>query len=482
MKTSRARWPLFALAVLLAVGRAECGEPIPIEPEARVIEEVIGRELPLIRPPGVRPPSVRPPAVRPPTVRPPAVRSPTVELPPTVRPGRLPGVEVQGTVGGVRPPAVGVPLRGGAHVEPTARPLALDAFPLRKPTAERVPAGDLRRLAVGLEEFRAPGLQRDAGALRRLADNHLGIPNLAPDLEQTLSLVRAHTQALEDLTRLQAALARGESQRLPNVDLSQWPLGLERRTRGLTSLARLRETISGRWQAAPDVDLLERQLADLLDLTGDARLTTSTQRCLAYKARLEGYPEAAEKLLPPGHSAAEDRLRLRDLKVVPRSEGSAGPRAARLAAAPDDVGAGPVGPRPLTPVPDAGGVRPATAERPRAGLPPLDDDLAAPERHAQKDLTEETEREIDRQWHALHPLLHRLHEYGQLAHGLSRRQPSPQGEKQADEPPTAMVARLLRRELTPAERVLVSAMHRQGKKPDEVAAILRALETPAAKP
>ena len=34
MKTSRARWPLFALAVLLAVGRAECGEPIPIEPVA----------------------------------------------------------------------------------------------------------------------------------------------------------------------------------------------------------------------------------------------------------------------------------------------------------------------------------------------------------------------------------------------------------------------------------------------------------------
>jgi hypothetical protein len=120
---------------------------------------------------------------------------------------------------------------------------------------------------------------------------------------------------------------------------------------------------------------------------------------------------------------------------------------------------------------DGGGVRPGVKEPAGPGLPPLGKGKASP-----KTSSRDVKEEIGELIHTHNPLmdahLHTLHHFSRQAQESAQDQGK---EKQKEQPRTA-VKKLLGRDLTPAERILVTQMHRRGKKPAEMADILSKLK------
>jgi hypothetical protein len=88
-----------------------------------------------------------------------------------------------------------------------------------------------------------------------------------------------------------------------------------------------------------------------------------------------------------------------------------------------------------------------------------------------RDLNEEIREQVQAQHGSMDLLLHMLHH-------LSQRASEPDQDKSRPKPaerPGDAVKKLLGRELTLAEQILVAQMHRRGKKPAAMAAILRRL-------
>jgi hypothetical protein len=205
---------------------------------------------------------------------------------------------------------------------------------------------------------------------------------------------------------------------------------------------------------APDVPALEGQLDDLLTATGDKDLVGDVKEYLGLVAKRHGHPEEASKLLPPGREEKDPRALLRDLKK--RLEAKY-PETPGNGAAPPEVG----------PVPQPGveGVKASVGEKPREGLPPLDEEADTLERDCRERLTVGLRQHADRPLPSLYLSLDRLR---RQAHDGE----APEKDDAACE---EEVARLLDRKLEPSERALVGVMRRQGKDPDEMADVLRRL-------
>jgi hypothetical protein len=271
-----------------------------------------------------------------------------------------------------------------------------------------------------LEQIRTSGAKRDWSRVDKLTGQELRRPGGTPALN-------------DDLKAIQAVARRSHAveQLLPALTV----------------------------ETAPDVGVLERQLADLQTATGDKDLVRDVKEFLGVDALLHGHPEEAKKLLPPGWEKEDPRNLLRDMKKRLESkypstpgEGTAPPK---------------VGP---VPQPNNEGVRPSVKEKPGEGLPPLEEEVNTDERVCRERLT------VGLRQYAAVPL-------PSLYLALDRLRRHARDEADEEEAGReAEVARLLGRGLEPSERVLVGVMHRQGKKPDEMADVLRRLVTDNAKP
>jgi hypothetical protein len=272
-------------------------------------------------------------------------------------------------------------------------------------------------------------MKRDWSQVRKLAQTEISVKDLPADLRTSLKKVDLEAGRLQRLEELQNALDKP-------------------------------------WAKAPDVDVLQDQLATLLEASGDPVLTTQAQRYLAYKAACEGYLDVAQQLLPLG-PAADTAPQLRDLKSIAGGDKKEG---ARILGELDAGKHGPAAPdHLLTPEADPGGFRPRPKEPAGSGLPPLGGKKATEK--PLRSLKGEISERIKDNSRLLHEHLHVIHDYGQAARDL----PKEKNDEKQEEQPDEAVAKCLGRDLTPAERILVGQMHRRGKKPAEMAGILRQL-------
>jgi hypothetical protein len=241
---------------------------------------------------------------------------------------------------------------------------------------------------------------------------------------------------------------------------------VELQAKHLSNLEEVQTLIGARWQKPPKVEDVERHLAGLLEATGDARLVTRVQRNLAFKAAWEGHADVAQKLLPAGAPDEDALTVLRDLKTVILGEGNAGVRP------PGGGMHGPPAPEmPLPPEGNPEGVRLPPRESVRAGLPEAEEETSSTKR-SYRTMNQEIREHVALYRHELHLHLHTLHRYSQQAHDVGQEQ-----DEKNQESPEAAAAKLLARELTASERILVRQMHQHGKRPEEMANILRQLQS-----
>jgi hypothetical protein len=397
---------------------------------------------PIIRPPvepiPIRPIPVEPIPVRPVPVEPPVgVRSvpglhPPESLPlgPMERP-LVPGGSVPGrglnVPKGVRalPGERALVLRGQAPVHS----LRLDPEAVTVETARSLEgiqdAAQWRNLDGGLEQLQRLAIGRAWGDLATRAVSAGAATGVAPEMRGSMEAVGARARQL----------------------LSRDELGI---------------ALDKHWGGPPEVATLEQNVADLLDVTANGELATHVQRQLAFKAALEGHPEAAQKLLPPGRLRLTDEAVLRDLKAVVLGEGTADLGAAW--SGPPGGGAAPG----VNPEGPAGSYRPSPGESSKAGLPPLDEPAEPADRQFSRE-----EQGLRLRLDFLHACIHEARRRAEEKETRSDERDRPTGQP-VDAGPE--VARLLGRELTVAERILVRQMERQGKKTEEMAGILRALD------
>jgi hypothetical protein len=149
----------------------------------------------------------------------------------------------------------------------------------------------------------------------------------------------------------------------------------------LRGLAELNEAAATRWTKAPDVRALKDTLARvervaLEGLDVDPNLAKQLATDLAVKALIEGHAPEFFKLLPGEVPADHAARALRDLKALALGEGKV--EGWPAAKAVGEAGAGPAGPRPppglepLIPEGNRAGWRPPTSEKGTAGLPSLE--------------------------------------------------------------------------------------------------------------
>jgi hypothetical protein len=256
--------------------------------------------------------------------------------------------------------------------------------------------------------------------------------------------LQTRARVLSDLTKLQNALEALAPLAVSGADVGTLPAPLREKIDGLRSLEELQSFLAKGWRAPPEADALPKHLVNILKATNDAARVTRWQQELAARASQEGHPEVAKKL--------------RDMKLA-AAEGEAMNR-----------------PFPgLVPEGPAQSVKPGIKEPVGAGLPPLEEDVAATAQRVRTQISN-TVGEIRVKYAspaAWHPVQSR-----QLAAGV--REPARHKDDRAEDEPERAVAGILGRSLTPAERSLVSAMSARGKKPADIATVLRGLELPAA--
>jgi hypothetical protein len=161
-------------------------------------------------------------------------------------------------------------------------------------------------------------------------------------------------------------------------------------------------------------------------------------------------------LAKPGESAPDAKKLLRDLKAL-------GSGAAEPPHAPSVLGPLPV------PEAPAAGFRPGVRESLHADLREMEE-LAAAEKAARQRVLSDLEDRAQNHWHHLHLGLHQVQECIRAAQGRPDRT-----DDGAEDARTAEVTKLLGREPTPAERLLIGRL-RETKTAEETATILRGVD------
>jgi hypothetical protein len=244
----------------------------------------------------------------------------------------------------------------------------------------------------------------------------------------------------------------------PDAGLPGEVAALDRQARCLRSLGALRDMVHQPWDEAPTAANLKQHLEQLGEAADVAGLSADLRLYLAERAQLEGRPELARQLL--GGEPTPDAARMmRDLKVL----GAAAPARPPGTRRPDSV----LGLVPL-PEPEPMGFRPAVREALKDGLPVLEE-LAAAEKQARAAVLERIEQKAEVHWSHLHIHLYRLH----LLNGVTDRHD--RDSRDADRKAQTAVAARLKRDLKPADCILVRQLLRQGKDTDEAVRILNEL-------
>jgi hypothetical protein len=210
----------------------------------------------------------------------------------------------------------------------------------------------------------------------------------------------------------------------------------------------------------PSLTTLNRHLTTLAEATGDVRLARRCRQYLAFEAELKGQTDLARQLV--GTDAlvvGSSRARLRDLKVSILGEANAGEAAAKSGRTAHGPGPIPEGP--------AEGLRPKVKEATKADLPPLKEEMAAADKQFRARLKEDLGKQKEMRQHYLQENAHLLHA---LTH-RSKEDDEWRKKMESEEAP-ATVARLVGRDLTATERLLVPKMLARGKRPAEIAQFL----------
>jgi hypothetical protein len=318
------------------------------------------------------------------------------------------------------------------------RPI-LPGLPARPPIFRAAPpaeeAGALKRVSPHLEEIGQLGRNQEWDKLSQPVQEALRTPNLPPELQETLGGVDRQASRMQSIEELETVLGTGK------VDPAR-------------------------------VDSLKKNLAHLREATGDHELARSVENYLALKAELAGCPKVARKLLPAGQREVDAARRFRDLKTSLLGEGQARPAHPEAA----DWWS-----QHLIPEPKAGGPRVWVKESALKDLPSLKKELQAADKVLRARLKTRIKAKATAPRYYLGQNLARLQHYSRLGK-KGQEDEKKKVRAQWREQPAAAVARLLGRPLTPAEKVLVPRMLRQGEQSAGIARIFRELDRAAAKP
>jgi hypothetical protein len=257
-------------------------------------------------------------------------------------------------------------------------------------------------------------------------------------------------------------------------------------SRKLRDLEAVSAVLEHPWPKAPDVDKLQDQMTSLLASTDNHELAGIVQEQLASKAEREGFLDISQQLRP-----------IRDLKTPYRGVGGHGPAGEQTSSAtgPGTASSGHAPSRPFPEAP-ATGLRPPLKERPTEGLPPPGSQSGAGQEDssgaAKARLGEEIIRTLE-DWDVLRHILdlHLRRERRKETEKEKQKPESSAGAEQTSDTASERetrdnsardqlereAAKHLRRPLKPVERLLVQSMQRHDKTVEEMAGILRQLES-----
>jgi hypothetical protein len=210
-----------------------------------------------------------------------------------------------------------------------------------------------------------------------------------------------------------------------------------------------------------DMPAVQSRLSELGAATKDEGLVRDVKEFLDVEELRYGRAEEAQKLLPAGREKEDPRVLLRDMKKRFEAKYPEGPG--------ERVEPPKVGP---VPQPEGDGVKALPKEKAGGGLPSLEEQANTAERVCRERLTAELRRHSNLPPASLNLLL------DQLRRPAQDRKAREEGDAACEEE----VSRLLGRQLEPSERVLVRVMRGQGKRPAEMADVLRPLGPAIAKP
>jgi hypothetical protein len=334
----------------------------------------------------------------------------------------------------------------GARIRPTLPEAVLP------PPAGAEPQSVLERVAGRLEEVQQLGTHGEWGRLSGPAGEVLRTPGLPQGLRQPMAELQRTARQLELLTRLQAALESPRALDLAGVDPSSLPEPVQNVLRGLRGVEDLRAALAQPWRQAPDVNALNRDLADVFAVTENGPQVSRWREALAQRATQARHAEAA--------------TRLRDLK------------AAACPGVPGGEAGGTDAPRPgpglQQPESPAAGVRAPVRGSVGEGL---EEDVAGTAKRLRTQAREKVSEQAAAGREQAQSYLHSIHHFSEAARRHSRQEDS----KSDKDGPEAQVARALGRPLTAGERILVGRLCAQGRTPAEVAGILRGLDRSAAR-
>lgn len=288
--------------------------------------------------------------------------------------------------------------------------------------------------------------------------------NLPPKLRESLNAVQTTGPRVERLNRLQEPLAAGKRVVLGREDVNVLPPPLKQGFEELAHLEHLEAGLTTKWSGQPDLAEIEQGLSQLAFVRKDPNPVRKVRVALVLKAADEGHEDVARRLLPADLQTEDFPAVLRDLKAASAAAKSA-PTATSQPALPAE---------PLLIPEGTAGTRPAVKERVAAGLPPLEE-VTTVTQQTRRRLLDRVAAELETQSHHFHLHLHCIHDFSQQAQTAAR-EDQPLAEP-SNEKPEAAVARLLGRSITPTERILISGMLARGKKPAEIAAELRTLDS-----
>jgi hypothetical protein len=314
-----------------------------------------------------------------------------------------------------------------------------------------------KNLADNLEALDRLGSGKEWAKLANSSDAVLRTAGLPPPLREPVTSLQQKAHLLEKLLLLDTALKAGRTPHMAGMEVGNLPEEVRCLWDGLLGMEPLQSAVDQMSQHALDVELLNRSLAKVLGATEDAVLVTRWQKALAREALGAGHAEAAKQLLPPGSKLRDFR------KVTDDTE--------RLAAA-ASVGREPSLKAGLVPEGPSESFRPSVKESVAEGLPALKEEMASTVTRLRARMRETVGEQVQSHSHSIYLHLHQIHLIGDK---LIKRAGQEDEERKKEEPQAA-VSHTLGRQLTPSERILVARMHSRGKKPADIATVLRSLE------
>jgi hypothetical protein len=340
------------------------------------------------------------------------------------------------------PPRFNAPRAGWPHGEmphfPAPRPLLhpLLVRPRIPHAAAQVEeAAALASVRPHLEEIGQLGRNQQWGKLNQPVQEALRTPKLPAELQETLGAVDRQASRMQSIEELQTVISTGK------LDPAR-------------------------------VDALKKNVAVLLEATGDPELVRSVQNYLSLNAELAGYRDMARNLLPGGSREGDAFARLRDLKQSLLGEGKVRPVNPKTA---DGRG--------RQPLPEAGpqGPRPKVEESALQDMPALKKEMQAVEKELRARLKTRIEARTQGPRYYLGQNLARLQHYSRQGK-QEQEEEKKKVRDQWQEEPAATVARLLGRALTPAEKARITRLLAAGVEPAAIARWFRQQEKPVVKP